>query len=84
MQIASDAGGNCRWFQLIVLEEETERLIQNISPINPAKEEVEIHNLKQGDYLVYMEVHVSSLKKILLLKLPTSYYSRASLQRTRL
>ena len=45
------------------MEEETERPIQIISPIHPDTCEAELHNLKHGAYLVYVETHVSDVKK---------------------
>jgi len=46
-------------FQVVCLDEVTERPVQIISPIHPETTEAEIHNLKKGSYIVYLEVHVS-------------------------
>ncbi len=49
-------------FQVVCLEEDTQRMIQCVSPIHPDTFEAEIANLKQGSYIVYLEVHVSAKK----------------------
>lgn len=41
------------------MEEDTEKTVQVISPIHADTTEAELHNLKQGNYLVFVEVHVS-------------------------
>jgi hypothetical protein len=56
----STEGVKIKQYKLIVMDEQSERPIQIISPIHPDSTEAEIHNLKAGSYLAYLEVHVSS------------------------
>ena len=44
------------------LEEESQRTVQVVSPIHSDTYEAEIANLKQGSYLVYLEIHVSNIR----------------------
>lgn len=41
------------------MEEDTEKLVQSIGPIHPDTREAEFKHLKKGNYLVYLEIHVS-------------------------
>ena len=45
--------------QLVCVDEETERVVQVISPIHPDATDAQLQNLKHGNYLIYLEVHVS-------------------------
>ena len=54
-------GVKIKQYKVVVLDEVSERPIQVISPIHPDTNEAEIHGLKQGSYIVYLEVHVSAL-----------------------
>ena len=40
------------------MENETEKPVQVLGPLHSDNQEIEIHNLKQGIYLVYLEVQV--------------------------
>ena len=51
-------------WQVVCLEEESQRTVQVVSPIHSDTYEAEIANLKQGSYLVYLEVHVSNIYSI--------------------
>ncbi|ELT90741.1 hypothetical protein CAPTEDRAFT_219540 [Capitella teleta] len=57
-------GVKIKQYKLIVMEEETERPIQIIAPIHPDSTEAEIHNLKAGSYLAYLEVHVHGSSEV--------------------
>ena len=48
-------------YQVVCLEEESQRTVQVVSPIHSDTNEAEIANLQQGSYLVYLEVHVSNI-----------------------
>ena len=49
------------FLQLVCVDEETERVVQVISPIHPDATQAELQNLKHGNYLIYLEVHVRLL-----------------------
>lgn len=53
-------GVKIKQYKVVVLDEATEKAVQVISPVHPDTNEAEIHGLKQGSYIVYLEVHVSS------------------------
>ena len=52
-------------FQVVCLEEATEKTVQVVGSIHPNTCEAEIHNLKPGAYVVFLEVHVRGREGIL-------------------
>ena len=44
---------------MVCLDEDTQRIVQVVSPIHAESNEAELQNLKHGSYIVYLEVHVS-------------------------
>ncbi|XP_064633270.1 uncharacterized protein LOC135491376 [Lineus longissimus] len=48
----------CGQYKLYCLEDDTDKVVQIISPIHPDTLQVDLHNLKKGSYRVYLEVYV--------------------------